>query len=207
MILNNKLYNYINKFINNKENYYLRKIRKNKYSNIKIMSNKIQGRFLSILSKIKNPKYILEIGTYLGYSTLCLAEGLKKKGLLISIEKKKKYIKLAKKIIKLTKYKKKIKIIKGMALKVLPLLKKKFDLVYIDADKINYIKYFKLVLNKVKKKGLIIVDNVLWKGLVFKKKKDKYTQILHNFNKKIKKYNINNIIITIRDGLNLIIKN
>ncbi|MDH3004801.1 MAG: class I SAM-dependent methyltransferase, partial [Candidatus Shikimatogenerans sp. JK-2022] len=192
MILNNKLYNYINKFINNKENYYLRKIRKNKYSNIKIMSNKIQGRFLSILSKIKNPKYILEIGTYLGYSTLCLAEGLKKKGLLISIEKKKKYIKLAKKIIKLTKYKKKIKIIKGMALKVLPLLKKKFDLVYIDADKINYIKYFKLVLNKVKKKGLIIVDNVLWKGLVLKKKKDKYTQILHNFNKKIKKYNINN---------------
>ncbi|MDH3003804.1 MAG: class I SAM-dependent methyltransferase, partial [Candidatus Shikimatogenerans sp. JK-2022] len=172
------------------------------------MSNNIQGRFLSFISKIKKPKLILEIGTFLGYSTLCLSEGLKKKGLLITIEKNKKYIYYAKKFIKKTRYNKNINIINGKALKIIPKLKYKFDIVFIDADKKNYYKYFKLIIKKINKNGIIIIDNILWKGKVINNNFDKLTKIIFNFNKKIKNYkNINNIIIPIRDGLSIILKN
>ncbi|MDH3005099.1 MAG: class I SAM-dependent methyltransferase [Candidatus Shikimatogenerans sp. JK-2022] len=209
MIINNKIYKYIKYIINNKEPNYLKNIRIKKYNNInkKNMSDIIQGRFLSLISKIKNPKKVLEIGTFIGYSSLCLSEGLKKKGILITIDKNKKYINYAKKNINKTKYKNNIKILYGKALKIIPKLKIKFDLVFIDADKKNYINYFNLIINKINKKGIIIIDNVLWKGLIINKKKDKFTKIIHNFNKKLKKFNINNFIIPIRDGINLIIKN
>lgn len=210
MIIDNKIYKYINNIINNKEPYYLKQIRQNNIKMKHIMSDKIQGRFLSIISKIKQPKNILEIGTFLGYSALCLSEGLKKKGLLITIDKNKKYINYAKKNIEKTKYKKNIKILFGNALNLIPKLNINFDIVFIDADKKNYIKYFNLIIKKVKKKGIIIVDNVLWKGKVIDKKqikKNKLTKIIYKFNKKIKNFkNINNIIIPIRDGLNLIFK-
>ncbi|MDH3004497.1 MAG: O-methyltransferase [Candidatus Shikimatogenerans sp. JK-2022] len=209
MIINKKINKYINKLINNKEPKYLKyiRIKKYKFLNKKQMSNYLQGRILSFLSKIKNPKYILEIGTFIGYSSLCLAEGLKKKGKLITIEKNKKFIKYAKNNIKYTKYNKKIKILYGNALNIIKKIKLKFDIIFIDADKKNYINYFNLIINKIKKYGLIIYDNVLWKGLVVKKKKDKFTKIINNFNKYLKKKNINNIILPIRDGINLIIKN
>ncbi|WGH24577.1 MAG: class I SAM-dependent methyltransferase [Candidatus Shikimatogenerans bostrichidophilus] len=207
MIINKKLYNYIVKFSNDKESKYLKNIRKKSYNNIKknSMSDFLQGRLLSIISRIKNPKYILEIGTFLGYSTLCLCEGLRKKGKLISIEKNKKIFNYANININNTKYKKKIKILLGNALNILPKIKKKFDIIFIDADKKNYINYLNLIKNKIKKKGIILVDNVLWKGLVIKKKKDKFTKIIYKFNKKLKKNNYNNIIIPIRDGINLIV--
>ncbi|WGH25127.1 MAG: O-methyltransferase [Candidatus Shikimatogenerans bostrichidophilus] len=209
MIINKKLYKYIKNIIYSKEPNYLKRIRKKKYKNInkKEMSDLVQGRFLSFISKIKNPKNILEVGTLIGYSSLCLSEGLKKKGGLITIDKNKKFIKYARKNINKTKYKNKIKIIYGNALKIIPKLKIKFDIVFIDADKKNYINYFNLIFNKIRKNGIIIIDNVLWKGLIINKKKDKFTKIIHSFNKKLKKYNIENSIIPIRDGLNLIIKN
>ncbi|WGH26569.1 MAG: class I SAM-dependent methyltransferase [Candidatus Shikimatogenerans bostrichidophilus] len=219
MIINNKIYKYIKNIIKKNEPKYLKKIKnyKNykKLKNIKkkiknMMSDNLQGRFLSLISKIKNPKNILEIGTFLGYSTLCLSEGLKKNGLLITIEKNKKFIYYAKKNFKKTKYNKNIKILYGNALKIIPNLKKKFDIVFIDADKKNNLKYFELIFNnnKLNKKGLIIIDNVLWKGKIINKKLDFLTKKINLLNKKIKKYkNINNIIIPIRDGLNLILKN
>lgn len=211
MFFKKKILNYINNLIKNYEPIYLKKIRifnKKLNYNKNNMSNNIQGRFLSFISKIKKPKLILEIGTFLGYSTLCLSEGLKKKGLLITIEKNKKYIYYAKKFIKKTRYNKNINIINGKALKIIPKLKYKFDIVFIDADKKNYYKYFKLIIKKINKNGIIIIDNILWKGKVINNNFDKLTKIIFNFNKKIKNYkNINNIIIPIRDGLSIILKN
>ncbi|WGH25309.1 MAG: O-methyltransferase [Candidatus Shikimatogenerans bostrichidophilus] len=209
MIINKELYKYIQKIIYNKEPNYLKNIRKKGYKNInkKDMSDLVQGRFLSLISKIKRPKNILEIGTLIGYSSLCLSEGLKKKGVLITIDNNKNSIKHAKKNINKTKYKNNIRIIYGNALEIIPKLKIKFDIVFIDADKKNYLNYFNLIINRISKNGIIIIDNVLWKGLIINKKKDKFTKIIDNFNKKLKKYNIENIIIPIRDGLNLIIKN
>lgn len=209
MIINNKIYKYIKNNIKKNFPNYFKKILNNKKFNKKIMSNKLQGLLLKIISKIKNPKNILEIGTYVGFSSLCLSEGLKKNGLLITIEKNKKYINYAKKNIKENKKKKNIKILYGNALKIIPKLKIKFDLVFIDAEKKNNINFLNLIINKINKNGIIIIDNVLWKGLIIKKKKDKITKFIYNLNKKIKNYkkNINNIIIPIRDGLNLIIKN
>ncbi|WGH24760.1 MAG: class I SAM-dependent methyltransferase [Candidatus Shikimatogenerans bostrichidophilus] len=207
MIINKKLYNYIINLTNDKEYKYLKKIRNKKYNNInkKNMSDFLQGRFLSIISRIKNPKYILEIGTFIGYSSLCLCEGLKKKGKLITIEKNKKIFKYAINNISNTKYKNKIKILLGNALNIIPKLNIKFDIIFIDADKKNYINYLNLIKNKIKKKGIILVDNVLWKGLIIKNKKDKITKIINNFNIELKNKNYNNIILPIRDGINLII--
>ncbi|WOX79093.1 O-methyltransferase [Candidatus Shikimatogenerans bostrichidophilus] len=211
MIINNKIYKYINNLIKNYEPVYLKNIKKyyNNKKNIKMMSDNLQGRFLSLISRLKNPKYILEIGTFLGYSTLCLSEGLKQNGLLITIEKNKKYIEYAKINFKTTKYNKNIKILYGNALNVIPKLKYNFDIVFIDADKKNYLNYFKLIFNKVKRNGLIICDNVLWKGnIIYNYNKDNITKSIKHFNNTIKKYkNINSIIIPIRDGLNIIIKN
>ncbi|WOX79350.1 O-methyltransferase [Candidatus Shikimatogenerans bostrichidophilus] len=209
MIINNKIYKYINYLIKNFEPVYLKNIKKNYYNkkDIKMMSDNLQGRFLSLISRLKKPKYILEIGTFLGYSTLCLSEGLKKNGLLITIEKNKKYIDYAKENFKKTKYNKNIKILYGNALNVIPKLKYNFDIVFIDADKKNNLNYFKLIFNKVKKNGIIICDNVLWKGKIIYNN-DNITKSINKFNKTIKKYkNINSIIIPIRDGLNIIIKN
>ncbi|WOX79225.1 O-methyltransferase [Candidatus Shikimatogenerans bostrichidophilus] len=212
MIINNKIYKYINNLINIFEPVYLKNINKIYYNKkdikMRMMSDNLQGRFLSLISRLKNPKYILEIGTFLGYSTLCLSEGLKKNGLLITIEKNKKYIYYAKKNIKTTKYNNNIKLLYGNALNVIPKLKYNFDIVFIDADKKNNLNYFKLIFNKVKKNGIIICDNVLWKGKIIYNKADNITKSINKFNNTIKNYkNINSIIIPIRDGLNIIIKN
>ncbi|WGH28069.1 MAG: hypothetical protein NHG07_00860 [Candidatus Shikimatogenerans bostrichidophilus] len=130
-----------------------------------------------------------------------------KKKWFINNYRKKKYIYYAKKYLKKTKYNKFIKIIYGNALNIIPKLKNNFDIVFIDADKINYYKYFNLVFNKINKNGLIIIDNVLWKGKIINKNLDYFTKIINKFNKKIKNYkNIENVIIPIRDGLSLIIK-
>ncbi|MDH3004626.1 MAG: O-methyltransferase [Candidatus Shikimatogenerans sp. JK-2022] len=207
MIIDEKIYKYINNFTNYKELNYLKQIRIKKYNNINTnqMSDILQGKFLTIISKIKNPTNILEIGTFLGYSSLCLSEGLNNKGKLITIESNKKYFNIATKNISSTKFKNKIKIIYGNALKILPKLNKiKFDLIFIDADKKNYINYIKLIKNKINKGCIILIDNVLWKGLVIKKQKDNYTKYIHNFNKFLKIKNYNNIIIPIRDGISLI---
>ncbi len=137
-----------------------------KVLNPRMLSGAYQGRILSLLSKLIRPKTILEIGTYTGYSALCLAEGLIKEGELFTIDKNEELEDFAKKYFQKSAYKNKIHQIIGNAVEVIPTLKNTFDLVFIDADKTNYATYFDLVINKMNKGGIIISDNVLWSGKV-----------------------------------------
>ncbi|PDH39702.1 MAG: methyltransferase [Rhodothermaeota bacterium MED-G19] len=177
----------------------------------RMLSGHIQGRILSFISKIISPKNILEIGTYTGYSALCLAEGLKDDGRLITIDKDKSLYETVNLFFKKSKFEKNIKQKVGIALEIIPTLDVKYDLVFIDADKKNYKNYFDMVIPKLNKGGVIIVDNVLWSGKVTqldKYQNDKIAVYMNEFNNYIKnKKNISKLILPIRDGLTLIIKN
>lgn len=177
----------------------------------RMLSGHIQGRILSFISKIISPKNILEIGTYTGYSALCLAEGLKDDGRLITIDKDKSLYETVNLFFKKSKFEKNIKQKVGIALEIIPTLDVKYDLVFIDADKKNYKNYFDMVIPKLNKGGVIIVDNVLWSGKVNqldKYQNDKIAVYMNEFNNYIKnKKNISKLILPIRDGLTLIIKN
>ena len=128
----------------------------------RMLSGHLQGRILSFLSSAIKPKYILEIGTYTGYSALCMAEGLSKNGKLVTIDKNIELETMVKKYINDSSYKNQIEFINADAIDVIPTLNLEWDLVFIDADKENYINYFDLVIDQVKKGGWIIADNVLW---------------------------------------------
>ena len=132
----------------------------------RMLSGHLQGRILSFLSSAIKPKYILEIGTYTGYSALCMAEGLSKNGKLVTIDKNIELETMVKKYINDSSYKNQIEFINANAIDVIPTLNLEWDLVFIDADKENYINYFDLVIDQVKKGGWIIADNVLWSGKV-----------------------------------------
>ena len=152
-----------------------------------MLSGHLQGRILSFLSSAIKPKYILEIGTYTGYSALCMAEGLSKNGKLVTIDKNIELETMVKKYINDSSYKNQIEFINADAIDVIPTLNLEWDLVFIDADKENYINYFDLVIDQVKKGGWIIADNVLWSGKVLEEPdvKDKETIILQKFNEKV----------------------
>lgn len=168
----------------------------------RMLSGHLQGRFLSFLSTLQQPTFILEIGTYTGYSALCLAEGLKQDGNLITIDPNEETNVFAKKFIDQSPFKNKIELVEGDAQKIIPELKQKFDLVFIDADKKNYPLYYDLIIDKVNSGGLIIVDNVLWSGKVLDEKKDEDTQIIHDFNQKVNNDSrVSNILLPVRDGL------
>ena len=156
-----------------------------------------------------NCQNILEIGSYTGYSAICLARGLKENGKLITIDVNEETESIAKKYFKKSGLDSKIDLIIGNALTVIPNLNIQFDLVFIDADKKNYSSYFDLVIDKVKSGGLIIADNVLWSGKILdgKSNKDVDTSALISFNTKIKNDNrVEKILLPIRDGLFLIQK-
>tara|TARA_B100000945_G_scaffold216258_1_gene174431 strand:+ start:208 stop:858 length:651 start_codon:yes stop_codon:yes gene_type:complete len=176
-----------------------------------MLSGHLQGRILSFISKVKNPKYILEIGTYTGYSALCLAEGLKDDGKLITIDRDKSLYEKVNDFFRRSDYATKIEQKTGEALKVIPEIDLTFDLVFIDADKKNYKNYFDNVIDKLSLGGVIIVDNVLWKGKVTdlsKNQKDKIAVYMNDFNDYIKKNKkISKLILPVRDGLTLILKN
>ena len=176
-----------------------------------MLSGHLQGRILSFISKVKNPKYILEIGTYTGYSALCLAEGLKDDGKLITIDRDKSLYEKVNDFFRRSNYATKIEQKIGEALKVIPEIDLTFDLVFIDADKKNYKNYFDNVIDKLSLGGVIIVDNVLWKGKVTdlsKNQKDKIAVYMNDFNDYIKKNKkISKLILPVRDGLTLILKN
>ena len=185
----------------------------NRYTNLNVinprmLSGHLQGRILSFISRMINPKTILEIGTYTGYSAICLLEGLKKKqGKIITIDKNDEISEKVKFFFKKSKSFHKINYLIGDAVTIISKLKETFDLVFIDADKENYSKYFDLVFPKLSKGGFIIVDNVLWSGKILNEKKDKLTKIIDNFNKKISRDNrIRKVILPVRDGITLIQK-
>jgi predicted O-methyltransferase YrrM len=168
-----------------------------------MLSGHLQGRMLSLLSGILGPKKILEIGTFTGYSAVCLAEGLAENGKLVTIEANEELETTILQNIKLAGMSDKIELIIGNALEVIPELREKFDLVFIDADKLNYKNYYDLVIDKVNLGGLIISDNVLWDGKVMDdSKQDATTKAIREYNEYLKKDNrTQKVLFPIRDGL------
>lgn len=172
----------------------------------RMLSGHFQGRLLSMISKLVQPKCILEIGTYTGYAALCLAEGLNKEGKLITIDKNEELTDFQRKYFDRSPWGKQIIQHTGNALDIIPNLDEEFDLVFIDADKHNYENYFQLVLPKMKKGGLILSDNVLWSGKVVKEldPKDIDTKALIGYNKMINEHpQVESVLLPIRDGLTL----
>jgi len=172
----------------------------------RMLSGHYQGRVLSILSKLLQPKRILEIGTYTGYSALCLAEGLHPTGQLHTIDINEELYDLQRKYFDRSPYGKQIVQHVGDALDIIPTLKETFDLVFIDADKHNYQNYVELVLPKVRQGGLILSDNVLWSGKVTEatNPKDASTKALKTYNQWLKDHSaLETVILPIRDGLTL----
>ncbi|MES2680304.1 MAG: O-methyltransferase [Bacteroidota bacterium] len=175
-----------------------------KISQPRMLSGHLQGRFLSFLSKISRPACILEIGTYTGYAALCLAEGLTENGKLITIDPNEETTHFARSFIERSDYKDKIELITGQAQNIIPALNNLFDLVFIDADKKNYSLYFDLVIDKVKKGGVIVADNVLWSGKVIEDQMDADTRFIHEFNQKVNNdVRIEPLLLPVRDGLML----
>jgi len=172
----------------------------------RMLSGHFQGRVLSMISKLVNPKNILEIGTYTGYSALCLAEGIQKNGALHTIDKNEELADLQKKYFDKSNYKNQIHQHIGLALDIIPTLDLKFDLVFIDADKSNYSNYFHTIIDKMNPSGVIISDNVLWSGKVVEpiQPKDKDTPALIAYNKLLKNDpRIETVLLPIRDGLTI----
>ena len=174
-----------------------------------MLSGEYQGRLLSLISKIKQPKKILEIGTFTGYATLCLAEGLETSGKIYTIDKNEELIKIQNKYFSKSKYHKNIIQYTGDALEIIPKINSKFDLIFLDADKENYNKYLEIIIPKLNKKGILISDNVLWHGkvLIDKKNQDKVTKRIDTFNKDlVENKNFQTFMLPIRDGLSISIK-
>ena len=172
----------------------------------RMISGHFQGRFLSLLSKMVLPHTILEIGTYTGYATLCLAEGLHPEGVLHTIDIKEELTDLQREFFDRSGYGSQIVQHLGKAADIIPSLNTTFDLVFIDADKQNYAHYFDLVIEKMNRGGIILSDNVLWSGKVVEEVKhnDKHTQALMAYNQKIKDDpRVETVLLPIRDGITL----
>lgn len=176
----------------------------------RMLSGHLQGRILSFVSKMVQPDNILEIGTYTGYSAICLAEGLRDTGQLITIDINYELENMAKLYIQKAGMNEKIVQKIGDAMEIIPQLKQTFDLVFIDADKDNYLNYYRLIFPMLRVGGYIIADNVLWSGKVVEPEKntDKDTQALLEFNRVVQEdERVENILLPVRDGLMLVRKN
>jgi caffeoyl-CoA O-methyltransferase len=172
----------------------------------RMLSGHFQGRVLSMLSKLINPKNVLEIGTYTGYSALCLVEGIQPKGQLHTIDTNEELYDLQKKYFDKSGFGNQIIQHTGNALNIIPTIDKTFDLVFIDADKQNYPNYLEIILPKLKSGSVILSDNVLWTGKVIEKiqKGDKDTEALLKYNKMINEHSqLETVLLPIRDGLTL----
>ena len=172
----------------------------------RMLSGHIQGRFLSTISKMKSPSCILEIGTYTGYGTLCLAEGLLDVGKIFTIDRNEELLKIQNKYFEMSGKRDKIIQLTGNAKDILKNLDESYDIVFIDADKENYIEYFNLVSERLNNNGIIISDNVLWSGKVLNttSKNNEETNILIEFNKTLNEdERFETIILPIRDGLSI----
>ena len=175
----------------------------------RMLSGHLQGQVLSMLSAMIQPKCILEIGTYTGYSAICLAKGLVQGGKLITLDINSELEDRVRSYFESAGLENKIDYRLGNAMEIIPALNESFDLVFIDADKNNYSNYFDLVIDKVRPGGFIIADNVLWSGKILlpEKEMDKDTRLLDAFNKKVQQDNrVENVLFPIRDGLMVIRK-
>jgi predicted O-methyltransferase YrrM len=174
----------------------------------RMLSGHHQGRFLSMISKMMKPERILEIGTYTGYSALCLAEGLTDDGILHTIELNNENEDIIRKYIDKTGNTNKIKLHFGEALHIIPGIDETFDIVFLDADKESYVEYFNLVIDKLRPGGVILADNALWDGKVLDRKlKDKESVGIREFNEYIKNdMRLDHVLLTIRDGIMIILK-
>jgi caffeoyl-CoA O-methyltransferase len=171
-------------------------------------SGHVQGKFLEMLSFLIQPKRILEIGTFTGFSALCLSKGLHPDGHLHTIEIREEDAGIAQDFFERAGLKNKITVHVGDALTIIPQLEEQWDMVYIDADKVSYIEYYQLTLPLVKKGGFIIADNVLFHGHVFEDEiKGKNAKAIHDFNQYVASdVNVQQVVLTVRDGLSLIRK-
>lgn len=173
----------------------------------RMLSGNSQGRFLSLISRLVRPRNILEVGTYTGYSAICLAEGLKEGGKLVTIDINEELESRVRGYFGEAGLENKIDYRLGNALDIIPTLSQTFELVFIDADKENYSRYFDLIIDKVPSGGLILADNVLWNGKILDKKPDKDTRAILEFNDKIQRNpRVENVLLPIRDGFMMILK-
>jgi caffeoyl-CoA O-methyltransferase len=175
----------------------------------RMLSGHLQGRILSSYSKALIPNNVLEIGTYTGYSSLCMAEGLKKDGIIHTIDINEELTSFTQSFLNKSKFNNQIKLHVGNALDIIPTLKLEWDLVFIDADKENYSNYFDLVIDRVRSGGWIIADNVLWSGKVLKPtdRNDHETAALKAFNQKVHQDpRVTNLLLPVRDGMMILIK-
>lgn len=188
----------------------LKKINRHTHANVmmpRMLSGHIQGRILSMFSHMLRPKCILEIGTYTGYSALCLAEGLAPDGKLITIDINEELEDTVRNYFQQSPYADRIDYRIGNAITIIPTLSEKFDLVFIDADKENYSKYFDLVIDNVNLNGIILADNVLWSGKVLDEKPDKDTRAILGFNEKVSKDSrVESVLLPVRDGIMMLRK-
>ncbi len=189
----------------------LRELREHCYAHYEdkaMLSGFYQGRLLSMFSRMIRPMAVLEIGTYLGYSTICLAEGLAPGGRVVSLDVNEETNAVAQSFVDKTEYADRIQLRLGEAAFIIPHMQGPFDLVFIDADKPNYSNYYNLVFDLVRPGGFIIADNVLWSGKVLDEEKDENTQALHDFNKMVQAdERVSNVLLPVRDGLMVVCKN
>lgn len=189
----------------------LKKLNRETYVNVlkpRMLSGHFQGRFLAMLSHMIKPSAVLEIGTYTGYSALCLAEGLQENGVIHTVDINEELTTLVTKYISEAGFENRIIPFVGDAIEVIPTLNYTYDLVFIDADKINYLNYYHLVFDKVRKGGYIIADNVLWSGkVIVGEKVDKDTKAILDFNDFVHQdKRVENVLLPVRDGLMILRK-
>jgi caffeoyl-CoA O-methyltransferase len=205
--LDTKIQDYAEAFTS-PENEVLAQLNRETWANVlipRMLSGHIQGRILSMFSHMLRPKSILEIGTYTGYSALCLAEGLQADGVLHTIDINEELEPMITRYIQQAGKQDQIKLHIGAALEIIPTISGNFDLVFIDADKENYAHYFDAVIDRMPSGGIIIADNVLWSGKVLDEKErteDEETAALHQYNQKIHNdERVEHLLFPVRDGL------
>ena len=208
---NKEIYNYIDNHSSDESDilYKLRRETELKCLNPIMLSGKIQGNFLAIISKLIKPFNVLEIGTYTGYSTLCIAKGLSPAGMIHTIDKNEELLQIQNKYFDKSGLRNQIKQYTGDALAIIPKLKFDFDMVFLDADKENYVKYLELISPILKPGGVLLTDNVLWHGKILEspENQDRVTRLIDNFNKKIlEDKSLKTVMLPIRDGISLTLK-
>ena len=206
-----EIYNYID-FHSSYEDSILSELRREtelKYLNPIMLSGKIQGNFLEIISKLIKPVNVLEIGTYTGYSTLCIANGLDPKGIIHTIDKNEELLEIQNKYFEKSGYRSQIRQHTGDALTIIPKFDIDFDMIFLDADKENYVNYLEIITQILRPGGVLLTDNVLWHGKIVEssKKQDKITKLIDQFNKKIlENKSLKTVMLPLRDGVSLTIK-